>query len=77
MKRNTFAVLFFIKRSQVKRTGLSSVMVRITINGEQVQFSCKIDVNPDCWNQKKQQVVSVVSMDDAFDKQYLDNITNP
>lgn len=57
MKRNTFSVLFFIKKNQVKRNGLATIMVRITMNGQQIQFSSRMEVLPSFWSQKKQKVI--------------------
>jgi len=51
--KETFSVLFFIKKNEVKRNGLATIMIRITINGQQVQFSSKLDILPDLWNQKE------------------------
>lgn len=57
MRRNTFSVLFFIKKNEVKRNGLATIMVRITINGQQTQFSSRMEVLPCLWSQKKQKVI--------------------
>lgn len=64
MKRNTFSVLFFIKKNQVKRNGLATIMVRITMNGQQTQFSSRMEVLLSFWSQKKQKVI--VDKDDKL-----------
>lgn len=51
-KRSTFAVLFYINKSKVKKNGLCPVMGRITIDTGIAQFSAKTEVNPDIWNAK-------------------------
>lgn len=48
--RSTFNLLFYIKKSQPKKNGLCPVMGRITIDGQQVQFSCKFDIDPKIWD---------------------------
>lgn len=48
--RSTFNLLFYIKKSQPKKTGLCPVMGRITIDGQAVQFSCKFDIDPKIWD---------------------------
>ncbi len=49
--KTTFSILFFIKKGQPKRNGLCTIMVRITINNESVQFSTQAEVSPLLWNQ--------------------------
>lgn len=51
-KRSTFAVLFYINKSKVKKNGLCPVMGRITIDTGIAQFSAKTDVNPNIWDAK-------------------------
>ena len=50
--RNTFSILFFIKKNEPKKNGLTTIMIRITVNGKQVQFSSNLQVNPESWDQK-------------------------
>lgn len=50
MSRNTFRVLFYLKRNAPKKNGLVPVMYRITVNGKISQFSCKLDVEEKLWN---------------------------
>lgn len=47
--RSTFNILFFIKKNEVKRNGLCTIMVRITIDGVYLQFSTKTDISPAYW----------------------------
>lgn len=51
-KRSTFAVLFYINKSKVKKNGLCPVMGRITIDTGIAQFTAKTDVNPNMWDAK-------------------------
>lgn len=50
MKRQTYSVLFFLKRSKKLRNGLVPVYARITVNGERTQFSCQIEVEESQWD---------------------------
>ena len=50
VKRSTFRLLFYIKRGEPKKNGQCPVMGRITIDGKAVQFSCKFDIDPKCWD---------------------------
>lgn len=54
--KSTLNILYFIRKSQVKRNGLVSIMIRITIDGEKVQFYSRIEINPSRWDQKAQKV---------------------
>lgn len=55
--RETFKVLFFIRKSQLKDNGLATIMIRITINGKQIQFSSKLDIDPAAWSQKENKAI--------------------
>ena len=57
MRRSTFSVMFFIKRNAPKRNDLNTLMVRLTIDGKQIQFSSKIDIEPILWNQRHNKVM--------------------
>lgn len=48
--RNTFRVLFYIKRTAPRRNGDVPVMARITINGERAQLAVRAYVNPALWD---------------------------
>ncbi len=50
--RNTFSILFFIKKNEPKKNGFVTIMIRVTVNGKQVQFSSNLQVNPKTWDQK-------------------------
>ena len=40
--KSTFSIIFYLKRQVVKKDGTVPVMGRITVDGTQAQFSCKI-----------------------------------
>lgn len=50
--KSTFRMLFYLKKNQPKSNGLVPVIARVTVNGQMVQFNCKLDVNPDIWDAK-------------------------
>ena len=47
--RNTFKVLFYIKKNAPLRNGNTPIMGRITINGQRTQLSTQLSVNPNLW----------------------------
>lgn len=57
MKKETFRILFFINKNRLKINGLATIMVRVTVNGNSVQFSSKLDVDPIIWDQKTQKTI--------------------
>ena len=44
--KSTFSVIYYLKRQVVKKDGTVPVMGRITVDGSQTQFSCKLTVDP-------------------------------
>lgn len=57
LMKSTFRVLFYLRKNEVNKNGNSSIMVRITINGEQVQFSSKLQIKPELWDTKNGKAV--------------------
>lgn len=50
--KSTFSILFYLKRNGQKQDGSMPIFGRITVNGKSVQFTAKVDVNPNLWNVK-------------------------
>ena len=50
--RSTFKVLFYVKKGSEKPNGNLPLMCRITVDGTQAQFSCKVTANPKLWDTK-------------------------
>ena len=50
--KSTFSIIFYLKRQVVKKDGTVPVMGRITVDGTQAQFSCKLTANPNLWDTK-------------------------
>lgn len=56
MVRSSFAILFFIRDSRVKKDGTTSIEVVLTVNGERCAFSTGKKVKSCNWDKNKQQV---------------------
>ena len=54
MKRNSFNVLFFIKKAKLLKNGEASVCMRITVNGARVETNIRKSIDPSSWNQAKE-----------------------
>ena len=54
MKRNSFNVLFFIKKAKLLKNGAASVCMRITVNGARVENNIRMSIEPALWNQAKE-----------------------
>ena len=50
MSKSTFKILFYLRKNQVNKDGKSSIMTRLSLNGEVSQFSSKLDVEPELWD---------------------------
>ncbi|MDR1257691.1 MAG: site-specific integrase, partial [Tannerellaceae bacterium] len=48
--RSTFKVLFYLKRDKKKANGTVPLFCRITVDGKEVRFGMKCDVNPKYWD---------------------------
>jgi site-specific recombinase XerD len=53
MKRSTFSLLFFAKKSKLLRNGEAPIYLRITVNGKSSELAVKRSVLPDYWDVKK------------------------
>ena len=56
MVRSSFAILFFIRDSRVRKDGTASIEVVLTVNGERCAFSTGKRVKSSNWDKVKQQV---------------------
>ena len=56
MVRSSFAILFFIRDSRVRKDGTTSIEVVLTVNGERCAFSTGKKVKSGNWDKNKQQV---------------------
>lgn len=56
MVRSSFAILFFIRESRVRKDGTASIEIVLTVNGERCAFSTDKRVKSCNWDKTKQQV---------------------
>ena len=49
-KKNTFSLLFYIKKNRLNKKGQAPIYFRITVNGEQLALSLHRSVNIEDWN---------------------------
>ena len=54
MKRDSFRVLFFLKKTRLLKNGEASVCMRITVNGTRVENNIRKSIDPALWNQAKE-----------------------
>lgn len=54
MKRNSFNVLFSIKKAKLQKNGEASVCMCITVNGARVENNIRKSIEPSLWNQAKE-----------------------
>ena len=50
MSKNTFKILFYLRKNQVNKDGTVCIMIRLSLNGETSQFSPKLSVKTDAWD---------------------------
>lgn len=54
MKRDSFRVLFFLKKTKLLKNGEASVCMRITVNGTRVENNIRKSIDPALWSQAKE-----------------------
>jgi len=52
-RRSTFAVLFYINRTKVRKDGMCQLLCKVSIDAEWAQIGTKVSVNPAIWNPDK------------------------
>ena len=73
MSKSTFTILFYARKNQVNRSGKIGIMIRVTVNGESVQFSSKLDIDPELWDATCQKMIGVTKVAREFNS-LLDDI---
>ncbi len=71
--KSTFNVMFLIQKGKLKSNGNAPIMARITVNGEMVHFSTRMDVQPERWLSKEYKTLGV-SKEDKKINALLDDI---
>ena len=54
MKRQTFNVLFFIRKTRTVKSGETPIMLRITIQGQLAEIQLKRTIKSELWSQAKE-----------------------
>ena len=52
-RRSTFAILFYINRTKVRKDGTCQLLCKISIDAKWEQIGTKVSVNPAIWNPEK------------------------
>ena len=52
-RRSTFAILFYINRTKVRKDGMCQLLCKVSIDAEWEQIGTKVSVNPAIWNPDK------------------------
>ncbi|WP_417012403.1 site-specific integrase [Alistipes sp.] len=50
VRRSTFAVLFYINRTKVRKDGLCQLLCKVSIDAEAAQIGTKVAIDPAIWN---------------------------
>ena len=53
IRRSTFAVLFYINRTKIRKDGMCQLLCKVSIDAEWAQIGTKVSVNPAIWNPEK------------------------
>ncbi|MDR1717021.1 MAG: site-specific integrase [Prevotella sp.] len=48
--KSTYRILFYIRKTRPNKDGLVTIAIRITIDGDSLEFNPKLFVNPEIWN---------------------------
>lgn len=54
--RSTFRTLFYLRKNQPRKDGTVPIMVKVSVNGDSVQFNSKENVEPALWDTKSAKV---------------------
>lgn len=73
MQKQTFSVLFFIRKTKLLKTGEAPIQMRITLAGQNIEIQLKRRINPTSWNQKKERASGKDSISIEINK-YLDSV---
>ncbi len=49
---SSFRILFYVKKSQLNKNGKGTIMIRVTLNSQRTQFSSKLEIEPELWDNK-------------------------
>ena len=81
--RSTFAILFYINRTKIRKDGTCQLLCKVSIDAEWEQIGTKVSVNPSIWNPEKgradgrsENAVVVNRAIDELTKGHYNNIKN-
>ena len=74
-RRSTFAVLFYINRTKVRKDGMCQLLCKVSIDAEWVQIGTKVSVNPTIWNPDKGRAIGR-SENAVIVNRAIDDLTN-
>lgn len=49
-RRSTFAILFYINRTKIRKDGMCQLLCNISIDAESEQVGTKVSVDPSLWD---------------------------
>ncbi len=52
-RRSTFAILFYLNRTKIRKDGTCQLLCKVSINAEWEQIGTKVSVNPSVWNSER------------------------
>lgn len=73
--KSTYRILFYIRKTRPNKDGLVTIAIRITIDGESLEFNPKLFVNPEIWNpigRAEGRTKAAKETNDALDKIRMD-----
>jgi len=73
--KSTYRVLFLVRKTRLNKDGKNVVAVRITIEGEAIEFNTKVSVNSNLWNpvgRMNGRTKEAQQVNDALDKIRMD-----
>lgn len=71
MERHTFSINFWIAPSRVNKSGVTSINVTITLNGNRATFSSNKQISLQDWDAGKQKVRGVDKESELLDRGYV------
>jgi len=73
MERKTFSVMFFFRRTNLRKNQEAPVFLRITVNGVRADISIQLTVPPDQWNPARGRARQTTQLGKDLNE-YLDQI---
>jgi hypothetical protein len=71
-RRSTFAILFYINRTKVRKDGMCQLLCKISIDADAEQIGTKVSVDPSLWNPQEGKANgrsrNALEVNDAIDK---------